>query len=94
LGAQELEGAFHGDFDGGSEGTVWAVEFGVEGFVAGFFAEFVALPLEEFGSVCFLQEKEAETLDEGGEDGRGIETPSPRRVLRDESTGYGSDGWT
>jgi hypothetical protein len=39
-----------------------------------------------------LQEEEAEALDEGGEHGCCIKTPSPCRVLADEAACDGSDG--
>ncbi len=78
---EELEGPFDGDAERGWDGALWVVEFGVKFIVSGFFAQFVALSLEEFGRVGFLEEHEAETLYNDCEDGCGVEAPSPRRVF-------------
>jgi hypothetical protein len=80
LGAQQDEGALHSDFEGRGERAVGAVEFGVQCRVAGRLDELVALPREEFGRVGLLQKEEAEALDEGGEDGCGVEAYSLQLV--------------
>lgn len=68
LRTEENEGALHGDFQNMSEGLVWAVVLSVEIPVTGFLDEFVALPDEELGRICFLKGEIADDLNAGGED--------------------------
>lgn len=93
LRKEELKGALYSDLDRLEKRTVWAVKFSVQGRVARLFAQLVTFPGKELGSVGFLQEKEAKALDYRREDGGCIETPPPGRVLTNEPTSNGSNGW-
>ena len=49
---------------------------------------------EDLGWIGFVEEECGENLDEKIQDGCPPENPAPGRVLRDETAGDGTEGWT
>ena len=91
LGTKQNERTLHSSSDRLGKRAVRTVELRVQGGVASFLDELVTLPGQEFGGVGLLQEKEAEALDNRGEDSCRVEAPSPGGVLADETSGNWSD---